>query len=305
MKVKENDYDVGVIVARFQVHELHKAHKDLIQTVVDRHDKVIIFLGLSPLMVTKENPLDFESRKQMILEKFPNVMVLYTKDTFSDEAWSKKFDEQIGDLITPSQSVVLYGSRDSFQKHYLGKYQTLELKQEVYISGTETRKQISRKVRSSADFRAGVVWASASRFPTSYQTVDVAIFSEDNNRLLLGRKPGRDKYCFVGGFVDPTDTSLEEAARREVKEEASINVAWPKYLGSFRIDDWRYKGEQDSILTALFVAHYDGEARAGDDIAEVRWFDVSNTKAIIDLMDNKLSWNHRLLASRLFDRMEH
>jgi bifunctional NMN adenylyltransferase/nudix hydrolase len=53
------------------VPELHDAHKDLIETVCDKHDKVIIFLGLSPLMVTRENPLDFESRKQMILEQFP------------------------------------------------------------------------------------------------------------------------------------------------------------------------------------------------------------------------------------------
>jgi bifunctional NMN adenylyltransferase/nudix hydrolase len=71
MRLQEDSYDVGVIVGRFQVPELHDAHKDLIETVCDKHDKVIIFLGLSPLMVTRENPLDFESRKQMILESSP------------------------------------------------------------------------------------------------------------------------------------------------------------------------------------------------------------------------------------------
>ena len=31
--------DVGVIVGRFQVHELHQAHRELIQYVMDRHDR--------------------------------------------------------------------------------------------------------------------------------------------------------------------------------------------------------------------------------------------------------------------------
>ena len=75
MQVKTDSYDVGVIVGRFQVPELHPGHIDLIQTVCDAHDKVVIFLGLSPLMVTRENPLDFESRKQMILAKFPQGAV--------------------------------------------------------------------------------------------------------------------------------------------------------------------------------------------------------------------------------------
>ena len=52
----EPKYDVGVIIGRFQVPELHQAHLDLIQAACNAHDKVIIFLGLSPLMVTQENP---------------------------------------------------------------------------------------------------------------------------------------------------------------------------------------------------------------------------------------------------------
>ena len=49
MKPKTNpSTDVGIIVGRFQVDELHDAHVDLIQYVFDQHPKVIIFLGLSP-----------------------------------------------------------------------------------------------------------------------------------------------------------------------------------------------------------------------------------------------------------------
>ena len=89
MKDARPQYDVGALVGRFQVHELHEAHKALIQHVFDNHEKVIIFLGLSPLPVSFNNPLDFESRKQMILAEFPEAIVLYCKDTVSDEVWSR------------------------------------------------------------------------------------------------------------------------------------------------------------------------------------------------------------------------
>ena len=87
--------DVGVIIGRFQVPELHSAHIELIESVRSYHQKVIIFLGVSPLLVTANNPLDFESRKQMILEKYPDVNVLYIKDIVNDSVWSKRLDEQI------------------------------------------------------------------------------------------------------------------------------------------------------------------------------------------------------------------
>jgi bifunctional NMN adenylyltransferase/nudix hydrolase len=65
--------DVGILVGRFQVPQLTQGHIDLIQQVVENHSKTIIFLGLSPLKCSLRNPLDFETRKQLILDKFPSV----------------------------------------------------------------------------------------------------------------------------------------------------------------------------------------------------------------------------------------
>jgi len=184
-KVEKPSADVGVIVGRFQVHELHTAHLDLIQSVCSEHEKVIIFLGLSPLMVTQNNPLDFESRKQMILDKFPNVIILYIKDSHSDEIWSNDLDEKIKDILGPNQSAVLYGSRDSFISRYHGKYSTQELMQEIYVSGSETRKSISKKVKNAPEFRAGVIWAAYNQYPKCYPTVDVAILVEQMKNCFL------------------------------------------------------------------------------------------------------------------------
>jgi bifunctional NMN adenylyltransferase/nudix hydrolase len=284
-KASDTVSDVGVLVGRFQVHELHKAHLDLIQHVSSQHQKVLVFLGLSPAKVTKVNPLDFEARKQMILERFPEVNVLYIKDNPSDEKWSENLDEQIKDLVGPSQSVTLYGSRDSFISHYHGSFSTTELLQEVYISGTEIRNSIGKKVKNTPEFRAGVIWATGNQYPKVWPTVDIAIISEDRKRMLMARKVNEDKYRFVGGFATTNSVNYEEDAKREVLEETGIEVGEMEYVGSFNVNDWRYRGEHDKIKTILYMTTYVfGRPEANDDICEIKWFDISSIK-ITDVVD--------------------
>lgn len=288
------NYDIGVIIGRFQVHELHDAHRDLISHVCERHEKVLILLGISPLSVSTSNPLDFESRKQMILAEFPRITVLYVKDQPSDELWSRKVDEIINDFGRPGQSNVIYGSRDSFISHYTGRFPTRELLAESVLSGSAVRKKIAKSsTRSTADFRAGVIWASQARFPTSYTTVDIAIIDEPGDRLLLGRKAGENQFRFVGGFADPASNSFEDDARREAREETSLEVGDLKYLGSLKIEDWRYRNEPDCIKTMMFVATYVfGRPQPQDDIEEVRWFPM-------DVKDLQIVSIHRPLMAML------
>lgn len=301
MQTRTEQYDVGVIIGRFQVPELHAAHRDLIESVAEKHSKVIIVLGLSPLPVTRQNPLDFEARKQMILSEFPEVLVLYSKDQASDEVWSRKLDETIGDLLAPGQTAVLYGSRDSFIVHYSGRFPSQELLQESYISGTEVRKAIAAG-RTSDDpgFRRGVVWAAFGRYPTCFATVDVAILNEDETKVLLARKPHEDRFRFVGGFADPKSPSYEADARREVEEETHIVITDPEYLASFIVDDWRYRGEVDVIKTLFFRAKlFSGTPRADDDIAELKWFDLDYFK-----MTQIVETHHELMRYLLIERGE-
>lgn len=283
--------DVGIIVGRFHVPELHSEHIDLIKSVVKNHPKVIIFLGVSPLLVSANNPLDFEARKQMILEKFPDVIVLYIKDTKYDTVWSKRLDGQISDVVSDNQTVTLYGSRDSFISHYKGKFPVVELEATKFVSGTEIRRAIKSKVRPTYDFRAGVIWAALNRFKQTYHTVDVAIFNEAETEVLLGRKPGNDKYQFVGGFTDPGCNSDEEDAKREVFEETGLEVGPLEYVGSSNVNDWRYKNEVDKIRTSLFKTHrVFGCAKGADDIPEVKWFKLNEVLDVIDPMHLPL-WN--------------
>lgn len=295
MKVTQT-YDVGVIVGRFQVPDLHRGHVDLIQSVVDTHDKVVLFLGLSPLKVTPNNPLDFEARKQMILEMFPRINVLYIKDMPSDQQWSRRLDEMVDDLTSPGQTACLYGGRDSFIERYHGTHETRVLESEVVMSATTVRKEIARSsVREDPAFRAGVIWAASGTFPTAYPVVDIGVFDADS--LLLGRKTTDTGLRLPGGFVDPTDPHLEAVCRREVHEETGVDISDPVYVGSQIIDDWRYRGERDVILSNLFAAtRLSGHLRAADDLATVEWKSIREIN-----IDRDIEPNHRPLVAKLLE----
>jgi len=275
MKKKEEAMaEVGVIVGRFQCPQLHACHIDLIRYVIGRHSQTVIFLGLSPIKATWNNPLDFESRKGMILKEFPEVTVLYIKDQKSDNVWSDNLDEQIGDIIGPHHTAVLYGGRDSFIEHYVGNNDCLELESDRVLSATEIRGKISKKVMHTADFRAGVTWATQNRYQNVLPTVDMAILNEDATEILLGRKKNEEEYRYIGGFTDPRlDKCYEDAAKREIYEETNLKVSPPEYLGSAFIDDWRYRYEKEKIITLLFKCkRLHGIVEAKDDIVECRWF---------------------------------
>lgn len=278
--IDTSKYEIGVIIGRFQLHQLHKAHCDVIESVLSNHKKVILFLGVTKVIGSSSNPLDFASRKAMIQEKYPEIVVLSLPDTRSDEIWSRNLDSRIREVFQIG-NVLLYGSRDSFIPHYKGQFDTAELEQEIYVSGTEVRKQVSEEIKSSKEWRAGVIYGSYNRYSTSYQTVDVAVFNEEENQLLLAKKPGEDKYRFIGGFVDVKDTSLEHTAKREFMEEAGAEISITGYIGSFRVDDWRYRSERDKIMTTLFKAKYlFGHLEPSDDVEELRWFDLKDLKEI-------------------------
>jgi bifunctional NMN adenylyltransferase/nudix hydrolase len=301
--LKSKKTDIGVIVARFQVNELHTAHLALINTVKENHDRVIIFLGISPLKNSANNPIPFIHRARMITDEYPDIEVYPQHDMRSDELWSNQLDRNIAEWVAPGQTVTLYGSRDSFIKHYNGKHATEELISDNPISGSDVRKKIITNHPSTDDFRAGLIAATGWRYPTAYQTVDVAIVSEDSNKMLLARKAGETLLRFVGGFSDPSSDSLEEDARREVMEETGVEVDEITYVGSCKINDWRYRGEKDVIKTAFFMAKYTfGAAKANDDIVHADWYNVVDILDYDDIFD-KIVPEHRPLAKMLKSKL--
>jgi bifunctional NMN adenylyltransferase/nudix hydrolase len=273
---------IGVIIARFQTPYLHQGHKALINSVRNAHNKIVIVLGVSPVLGSRRNPLDFHTRERMIKKEYNDLVVLPLPNHPIDAQWSQNLDKLLGETF-PGAKFKLYGSRDSFIPFYSGKYSTEQLPETGSHSSTILREKISDKVLDSEEFRTGVIYAYSNTYLKVYPTVDIAVFKNNRSELLLGKKTIDNKWRLLGGFSDPADDNYETAAKRELTEECGeIDTTPMQYEGSFRVDDWRYMNEADKIITTMFSCDFvSGDPKGSDDIAEVRWFSLSQVNEMV------------------------
>lgn len=274
---------IGVVVGRFQVAALHKGHKHLLRHARRRSDTLLVVLG-SPEFPTPRNPLSYEMRRQMILESFPDAIVAEIRDTAKDSKWIRNLDSIVG-RYAGNGDVTLYGSRDSFLSVYRGIYPTELVRELEGYSGTKEREKCLSTKATSAAYREGVVHGYMSRLKVTRPMVDIAVLKPHEGLVLLGGKSTdpKDLWRFPGGLVDPTDPSLEFAAKREAGEELShIEIDDVTYIGSTSVNDRRYRGTGEYAITALCIATYIfGAARPGDDLSRVEWFPIEKLPKVL------------------------
>lgn len=274
---------IGVIIARFQCPYLHDGHKTLIESVKKNHNKLVIVLGVSPVLGSRKNPLDFHTREKMIKKAYPELVVLPLSDHPLDWNWSLNLDHLLSNSF-PGSKFKLYGSRDSFISYYSGRFEVVELPETGSHNATLIREKISDQVLDSEEFRTGIIYAYSNTYLKVYPTVDIALFRHNKTEILLGRKTIDNKWRLLGGFSDPTDESYEDAAKRELTEECgAVETTELLYEKSFRVNDWRYKSEEDKIITCLFSTDYvAGNPKGSDDIAEVKWFALTEVEKLLE-----------------------
>ena len=274
---------VGVIIGRFQVPKLHGGHSHLFDLVLRRHKRVLVLLAIPAWKGGIKNPLDYQTRKQMIESVYPEAFVAYIKDRQTNEDWSKDIDDTIRDIF-PLEKITLYGGRSGFIPFYSGQFETVQTVEDpIYDteSGTILRESAASLPRDSEDFRAGVIYATFAQPDGICMCVDAAItrvsnFTTGAVEVLLIRKPMEKKWRFPGGRVDRGDASLETAVGREVREETGVEVGKPSYIGSGGpIPDWRSQQVGIAIYSAFYHLPYIyGHAKGGDDAAEAQWFSL-------------------------------
>lgn len=295
--------EVGVIIGRFQIHKLHIGHQQLINFVSNRHKKLIIFLGVSRGPISRKNPFDFATRKAMIQATYPNAIILPLTDIRYNEAWSKKLDEIIPSVFGERKTVI-YGSRDSFIPFYSGKYEVIELETDTVMGATSFRLDAAKEVINSEDFRKGIIYSTFNHRSRIDSCVDVCAFNKDGE-ILMAKKPNEPLWRFIGGYVDQADDCDETAAKREFKEETGGGccVGKMQYICSGKINDWRYKDRESSIMSRLFLCDYTmGFAKASDDIEEVKWIHISEFSNFNGIR-TKVMIEHRDFMTKLVDKV--
>jgi ADP-ribose pyrophosphatase YjhB (NUDIX family) len=92
---------------------------------------------------------------------------------------------------------------------------------------------------------------------------------DDDGRVLLARR-AREPYLgywdVPGGFLDAGEDA-EEGLRRELREEAGVEIELTGFVGGFAD---RYHGSTVNFLWTGRIAS--GDPVPGDDVAELRWF---------------------------------
>ncbi len=247
---------VSVIVGRFQTNEIHKGHLELFKRASEVSDLILVAVGISAAVGTDKNPLSYEVVKQMVesIGVGSNIVAFPLYDNLSDLEWSMALDDYI-EFMTPEHllysDVIIWGGRDNgIDGYYKGKHKTQTIDSVGEFAATKIRSQLGKAPINSEDFRTGVIYASQNRYPIVYSTVDVLV--KKDGKYLVGKKG--DKYCFVGGFVDCADKNIGDSAVRELEEETGITQFDSiSYLGSTKIDDPRYRGTKDSIMTHCFL----------------------------------------------------
>lgn len=288
----------GVIIARFQTPYLHDGHKYLLEEIRSKHNRVVVVLGVSPVKGSRRNPFDFYTRERLLKQFAPELMVLPLSDHPSDETWSKQLDALLQNTF-PQESFILYGSRDCFIPYYSGHLPVVALPEFGAYSATAIRNENSDRVLDTTDFRMGVNYAYQNTYSKIYPTVDIAVLKDNDTQVLLGKKHHAPQWRFPGGFADPTDENYEAAARRELQEECGdMEVSAMQYVGSAKIDDWRFRSEEDKILTLLFKTQWVfGQAQANDDLKELGWFPVKELQSMMQL--GTIAKEHHVLVNLL------
>ncbi len=115
----------------------------------------------------------------------------------------------------------------------------------------------------------------SSREPSEFTEATSVACVRSNTVLLVRRAypPSEGLWSFPGGKVMPGEP-LEEAARRELKEETSLHAVELRcWKTSFPISE---EGKAQYRIHVFTCHHVEGEAVAASDAAELGWFTLKD-----------------------------
>lgn len=135
------------------------------------------------------------------------------------------------------------------------------------------------------------------KFKNPIPTVDIIIEMEHSGGqpeiVLIKRKNPPYGWALPGGFVEYNE-SLEQAAKREAKEETSLDIQIVSQMFTYSdpMRDPRFH-----TITTVYIARANGTPEANDDAAEIGVFSRGK-------IDFPLAFDHAKILEDYFQRRE-
>ncbi|HNE19157.1 MAG TPA: NUDIX hydrolase [Turneriella sp.] len=123
--------------------------------------------------------------------------------------------------------------------------------------------------------------STTPKYRNPVPTVDI-IIETPKGIVLIERRNAPHGWAIPGGFVDYGET-LEHAARREAKEETSLDVELKTLLYVYSAPS---RDPRQHTISAVYIASAKGTPRAADDAKNLRVFKPAELPA-------ELAFDHR------------
>ena len=137
-------------------------------------------------------------------------------------------------------------------------------------------------------------------YPRPSVTVDCVVFGldEEDLKVLLiqrGQEPFKGRWALPGGFVR-MEESLEDAARRELAEEAGVRPGLLEQLYTFGEPGRDPRGRVITVAYFALVKLTDHKVQAATDASEAAWFSVWDMP--------KLAFDHAEVVATALQRLK-
>ncbi len=140
-------------------------------------------------------------------------------------------------------------------------------------------------------------------YPHPAVTIDCVIFGfngRDLNILLVERgiAPFKGSWALPGGFLK-MDETVEECAKRELKEETNISEV---FLEQFHTFSSVHRDPRERVITVAFYAlirQGDYDVVGGDDASQARWFEQNELPPLAFDHDEIISMAKQCLQEKL------
>lgn len=131
--------------------------------------------------------------------------------------------------------------------------------------------------------------------------VDAIVFGYQNNQLyilFIQQKFGtQESYWALPGGLVKNDESLQDAVKRELKEETNITVNYFEQLYTFGDDIFR--DSRNRVISVAYFALVDSsklKIKADSDAENAQWFKINEIPA--------LAFDHNIILSKAIERLK-